>query len=89
MTAVQRTSQVSRDAILKLLSDEEVARVSTAETAAALSDGHDYIDLENLSSGVQRANTRTKAVMGHVLPRNAVHSGTWAKILGLLATPGK
>jgi hypothetical protein len=89
MTAVQRVSLVSREAILKLLSDDEVARVSTAETAAAISNGHDYIDLENLGRGVQRADTTTNAVMGRVLPRNAVHSSTWAKILGLLATPGK
>lgn len=89
MTAVQHARQVSRDAILKLLSDEEVTRVSTAETAAAVSEGHDYIDLEKLDRGVQRANTTTKAVMGHVLPRNAVHSDTWAKIVGLLATPAK
>lgn len=89
MTVVQRASQVSRDAILKLLSDEEVARVSTAETAAGLSDGHDYIDLENLNRGVQRADTTTKAVMGHVLPRNSVHSATWAKIVAVLAPPEK
>ncbi len=85
MTAMQRTKLVSRDAILKLLSDEEVARVSTAETAAALADGHDFIDLENMDRGVQRAGSTTKAVMGHVLPRNAVHADTWAKIVAVLA----
>lgn len=89
MTAIDRASRVSRVAILKLLSDDEVARVSMAETAAAIADGHDYIDLEDLDRGVQRAGAATKITMGHVLPRNAVHSDTWAKITALLVAPPK
>jgi hypothetical protein len=40
--------------ILKLLSDEEVARLNTAAEAAGLSDGDEYLDLELLDKGVQR-----------------------------------
>ena len=72
---------VARDTILLLLTDEETGRVSNAETAMGLADGVDYIDLEHLDQGVQRANAGTKATMGHVLPENAVSAKTWRKIL--------
>ena len=51
----ERTAYVTRDTILKLLSDDEVAKVSTAETASRLADGDEYLDLEHLDKGVRRA----------------------------------
>jgi len=83
MTATQSANQVSRDTILKLLSDEEIARVSNAETAKSLADGQEYIDLQELGRGVQHATSSTKGVMGHMLPRSAVHSETWTKVVAL------
>jgi hypothetical protein len=77
---------VTRDSVLKLLSDDEVARVSTAETAARLADGDEYLDLEHLDQGVRRADG-TATPMGRVLPRKAVHADTWSKILMQLAAP--
>jgi hypothetical protein len=84
MTAVQSTHEVTRDAILNLLSDQEVARVSNAEAANTLTAGDDYVDLQCLDRGVQSATGSTQAVMGHVLPRSAVGGATWAKIVALL-----
>ncbi len=55
MTDAKRAEQATREAILELLSDEETARVSTAETATALTEGAEYVDLEQLDRGVQRA----------------------------------
>ena len=82
MSDAERREQVTRDSILKLLSDEENARVSTAETASGLIEGEEYLDLEDLDQGVQRAKASTaKAKMGHVLPRSAVSEETWGKIL--------
>ena len=82
MSDAERREQVTRDSILKLLSDEENARVSTAETASGLTEGEEYLDLEDLDQGVQRAKASTaKAKMGHVLPRSAVSEETWGKIL--------
>jgi hypothetical protein len=73
-------NSLGRKAVLGLLSDDEVASVSTAEAAAGLADGEEYIDLQALDQGVRRA--RNAAVtMGQVLPRRAVHEGTWNKIL--------
>jgi hypothetical protein len=80
------TSYATRESILNLLSDDEVASVSTAETAPGLSDADEYLDLERLEQGVQRAQG-TKPVMGRVLPRKGVHDATWTKILAQLAVP--
>ena len=81
MSDGKRAEQIIRDSILKLLSDEENARVSTAEAASGLTEGEEYLDLEDLDPGVQRAKAATKARMGHVLPRSAVSEETWGKIL--------
>jgi len=86
MTDAKRAEQVERDTILHLLSDDENAKVSTAEAAFRLAEGAEYLDLEHLDQGVQRANAATaKATMGHVLPRSAVRDETWNKILAQLA----
>ncbi len=67
-------------AVLGLLSDDEVANVSTAETATALAHGEEFLDLQSLDQGVKRARG-TIAAMGRVLPRKAVHETTWTRIL--------
>ncbi len=84
MNTELRTEYVTRDSVLKLLSDNELARVSTAETAARLSDGDEYIDLEHLEQGVRKA-VGTTTPMTRMLPRMAVHESTWTKILTHLA----
>jgi hypothetical protein len=80
----EREQYLNRDAVLQLLSDAEVASVSTAETAARLQDGDEYLDLEHLDEGVQRA-AAASTPMGRVLPRKAVQEETWGKILKRLA----
>jgi hypothetical protein len=86
MSDAERREQVTRDSILKLLSDEENGRVSTAETAPRLTEGAEYLDLEHLDQGIQRARAATaKSTMGHVLPRRGVSEETWHKILAQLA----
>ena len=85
MTIAARTGLVARDTILKLMSDEEIARVSTAEAASGLSDGAEYLDLEQIDRGIQRADPATMIAMGHVVPRGAVSAGTWTKILAQVA----
>jgi N-ethylmaleimide reductase len=80
-----RTEYLTRDAVLSLLSDQEVSQVSTAETAERLADGEEFVDLENLKRGVQRAPRSGEASMGCVLPRRVVHEATWAGILARLS----
>jgi hypothetical protein len=85
MTESARAEHVVREAILNLLSSDEIAKVSTAETATGLTEGQEYLDLEHLDRGVQRAKAVTKGKMGHVLPRRCVGDETWSKILAHLA----
>jgi len=81
-----RTENLTRENVLKLLSDGEVASVSTAETALRLLDGEEYLDLEHLDRGVQKTG-KSPTVMAGVLPRRTVHKDTWEKIVALLAKP--
>lgn len=80
----ERNRYLTRDTVLKLLSDDEIARVSTAESAPRLGDGDEYLDLDALDQGVRRA-PRADTLMGRVLPRKAVQEETWSKILRELA----
>ena len=82
----EKQQYVQRDNILKLLSDEEAARVSTAETEKHLAGGDEYLDLEALDRGVQEARGEG-VVMGRVLPRKAVHENTWSNIINQLKKP--
>jgi hypothetical protein len=75
-----RTELVARHSILTLLSDQEVASVSTAEAARVLSDGDEYVDLEHLDRGVRRAS-EAFAPVGDVISRRAVCETTWNRVL--------
>jgi hypothetical protein len=86
MTVAERAEHIARDTILKMLSDEEIAKVSTAESAAGPTVGEEYLDLEHLDRGIQRAQaSMSKLTTGHIVPRSAVRSETWNKILAQLA----
>lgn len=85
MAESSRTEHVTREAVLNLLSNDEIARVSTAEAATGLTEGQEYLDLEHLDQGVQQAKAVIKGTMGHVLPRTCVADETWKKILAQLA----
>lgn len=85
MANAERAEYVTRDTILKLLSNEEIAKVSMAEAASGLTSGAEYLDLEHLDQGVLCAVSETKVAIGHALPRSAVSGETWSKILKQLA----
>jgi hypothetical protein len=82
MSERQNDYRLRKD-ILDLLSDDEEARVSTAETAPHLEEGDEFIDLQELEEGVLVADG-VKIHMGHVLPRKAVLADTWFEIRGLI-----
>ena len=86
MNSDKKTSLITRDALLKLLSDDEVASVSSAETAGQLADGDEYLDLANLDRGVRKAKSKN-TLSSRVLPKKAVHAKTWDKILAQLKVP--
>jgi len=88
MKTEARTEYITRDTIMKLLSDDEIARVATAETAAQLNVGDEYVDLTAPDGGVKKATVKS-APMGTVLPRKAVLDKTWKDIVILLAAHKK
>jgi hypothetical protein len=79
----KRSAHVTREDVLDMLSAEEVARVSTAETTERLGHGEEYLDMKALGQGVRRADG-ISVPMGFVLPRSAIHADTWKKILAHL-----
>jgi hypothetical protein len=85
MKADKRAGYITRDTILRLLSDDEIARVSTAETAARLAEGDEYVDLETPDQGVRRKLGSDAVPMGRVLPRTSVRDETWREIVALLS----
>ena len=69
MTTDRKTEYTTRDAILRLLSDEEVASVGTAETAARLEHGEAASLGTVLSRKAVRAGTRDQIVSRLAAPR--------------------
>ncbi len=86
MQNASRNEYLTRDRVLKLLSDQEAASVATAETVDRLTAGDEYLDLEHLHDGVQRAGS-SATPMGRVLPKKAIHESTWSKLLKQLDRP--
>jgi len=84
MTDSKQNDLVTRDSILKLLTDDEVAKVSSAEAAAGLKNGVEYIDLAHLDRGVRTAGIMNQFNVGDVIPRDAVSDPTWQKIMAQL-----
>ncbi|MDP2270437.1 MAG: hypothetical protein Q8N23_24210 [Archangium sp.] len=74
---------VTRERVLELLSDDEVARVCTAEATAQLAEGEEYLDLAHLELGVRRGGATP---MTRVLPRQAIDATTWARIVAQLSS---
>ena len=85
MKTAERAEYITRDTILRLLSDQEIACVSTAETATHLADGEEYVDLGEPDRGVRLAHGIATSPMGHILARKAVRDQTWDQIVGLLS----
>lgn len=72
---------ITRTIILEMLSDEEVAKVSTAEEPSHLVEGDEYIDLDRLDEGVKQAHANAHINTSNVLARSAVKQATWTKIV--------
>jgi hypothetical protein len=82
----KKTDLITREDILMLLSDDEVASVSHLEATAGLLDGEEYLDLDDLPQGVRNDFRASATPMGRVLPRRAVQPATWNKIKEQLAS---
>ena len=87
MTTDQGNNEATRDTILKLIAVDRAANVTHAKPIPLLSDGDEYVDLEQLNHGVQRA-TGEATTMGRVLQRKSVQESTWGRILTHLVGTG-
>lgn len=85
MKHVQQNRFPTRESILKLLTEAEVASVHRAETSGRPGAGDEYLDLNHLDRGVCRAGMML-APIGRVLTRKAVPESTWRKITEQLTT---
>jgi hypothetical protein len=83
MSTDQKREAVTRDAILALLSDTEVAKVSRAEDEPRLVEGDEYVDLEDPGAGVRQVHAKS-ARSRNTLPRSAISDATWAKVVDLV-----
>ncbi len=82
MTSPKFDAAVTRDTILKLLTDEENAKVSTLEDNREITG--EFIDLEKLEKGIQ---SDSGGSTDNVLPKSAVSPETWSKIVAMLGRP--
>ena len=78
MTQTDHDKDLTRDRVLGLLSEGEAARVGSIG-ATILRRGDEYLDLEQLQLGVQRADGVTTSA--HALSRKAIQEDTWRRIL--------
>jgi len=85
----KRHDYITRDAILKLLSEQETAQVSAAESGPPLAVGEEYVELDHLKNGVRRMRPTTQLKMGGVLARRSVHDSTWSQICSRLGAPAR
>jgi hypothetical protein len=85
MNPSSKKDALTRETILALLTERENAKVSQAEDAGRLIEGDEYVDLEDLGSGVQLVQATPRTAPGHALPRSAVSDATWTKIVHAVA----
>jgi hypothetical protein len=82
---LNKKNLMTRETILALLSDNEVARVSDAEGLKRLIEGDEDIDLKDPAAGVQQVQATPRTAPANTLPRSAVSDATWAKIVQSVA----
>ena len=87
MNNEKRSEYFTRDSIMGLLSDDEIAKVTADESATSLVDGDEYIDLEQLDQGVRTVAGSTAAIaVGRVVAKKAVQERTWNNVVAQLAS---
>lgn len=80
MKLQEKTDAEILDQVLKLLSEDEVARVTAGKLESHLTEGDEYIDLAAPHNGVRSVHGAMQRTMGKVLARKAVSAASWARI---------
>jgi hypothetical protein len=76
---------ITRDTILKLLTDAEVANVSRDEGQARLGRGDEFVDLEQIGLGIQKLQFNPRVELPTAVAQGSVSDATWRKIVSALA----
>lgn len=85
MAANELDAARKREAIVNLLGELDVSRVSTAEDASRLPPGEEFVDLDHLDRGIQKVSAGMPASPHTTVPKSAVSPATWKKIGDLLS----
>lgn len=80
----KHSQRLTRDTIMKLLSDDEAAEVNSGNGPVLLSGGDEYIDLDELKGGVRRALSETTRPARQVVAKSGVKDESWKKIVAEL-----
>ncbi|MEO8550775.1 MAG: hypothetical protein ABI678_12405 [Kofleriaceae bacterium] len=76
---------VTREAILNLLTDAEVANVSRDEGQPRLARGDEFVDLERIDLGIQKSKFSPLVELDTAVAHGSVSDATWAKIVKAVA----
>ncbi|CAN5359814.1 hypothetical protein BH11MYX1_BH11MYX1_09790 [soil metagenome] len=76
---------VTRETILNLLTDDEVANVSRDEGQARLARGDEFVDLAHLGLGIQKSQFIPLVEPGSAVAQGSVSDATWRKIVTAVA----
>lgn len=83
-TDEKKRAYLTREALLLLLTDEEVAKVSAREGGPQMGEGEEYIDLGRPDRGICQMRGPIDLSMSDLLPRRSVGAATWAKLCARL-----
>jgi hypothetical protein len=73
-----------RRQVVELLSDGEAAQLEKVLATGILQDGEEYIEVDHVSLGVQRARPGMLLGRSRLILRRALDAGTWSQLVSLL-----
>ncbi len=73
-----------RRQVVELLSEAEAARLEKVLSTGILQDDEEYIEVDHVSLGVQRARTGVLLGRRRLILRRALDADTWSQLLALL-----
>jgi hypothetical protein len=74
-----------RRQVLELLSETEAARLKKILSTGVLQDAEEFIEVDHVSLGVQRAPAGMLLGRSRLILRRALDADTWSQLLTLLA----
>jgi len=78
------TEYLVRRQVLELLSETEAARLEKVLSTGLLQDDEEYIQVDHVSLGVQRARTGMLLGRSRLILRRALDADTWSQLVTLL-----